>query len=389
MAGLGGVPALAAGRGGGAPPPPPPLPSPRPPVPPPRCLPPSHPPSRLPRPRAAPRLPARRLADPARGGRACRAAACAAAAAAAAACAPALVAPPAEALRVWGEPPPAPRAHWAGGAKVYAAEPAPVLSFLKARTLGLALLRHGLLAFAPLLERWAEDLRDQELEWERRRAEGEEVSADEELDWPPFPDPEPAARAAARGVAWEGLVTTTRRLLEHAAAARAPPRLAWKLLKNVPESAVRKGRRFLAARRGPAGGGALAAATAPRGLGAARAAGGALAGYYGAVCRATARGNCLGYLAEFLARGTLDAYLVFLRPLPKKVAPPPFGRKVRAFVRCLAGNATSILVCFACASACTAVGALAGEALLGGRRGGGGGGGGGGGVRPPRGAPGS
>ena len=133
------------------------------------------------------------------GCRSCRATACAIAAAAAAACAPALVAPPAEALRVWGESPPAPRAHWAGDAKVYSAEPAPVLSFLRARTLGLALLRHGLLAFAPLLERWAEDLRDQELEWERRRAAGEEVDADEELEWPPFPDPEPAARAAEIG----------------------------------------------------------------------------------------------------------------------------------------------------------------------------------------------
>ncbi len=252
---------------------------------------------------------------------------------------------------------------------MYSAEPAPVLSFLRARTLGLALLRHGLLAFAPLLERWAEDLRDQELEWERRRAAGEEVDADEELEWPPFPDPEPAARAAARGIAWEGLVTTTRRLLEHAAAARAPPRLAWKLLKNVPESAVRKSRRFLAARRDLAAGGALAAVTAPRGLGAARAGGGSLAGYCGAVCRATARGNCMGYLAEFLARGALDAYLVFLRPLPRKVPPPPLGRKVWAFARCAAGNAISILLCFACASAFTSVGALAGEIILGGRGG--------------------
>ena len=291
--------------------------------------------------------------------------AAAAAAAAVAACAPAVVAPPAEALRVWGEAPPAPRAHWASGSKVYYAEPLPVLSFLTPRTLGLALLRNGAIAFTPLLERWTKDLADQEREWERRRAEGEEIGPEEELEWPPFPDTAPAARLATRGVAWEGLLTTMRRLMEHAVVARVSSRRAWKLLKNVPESAVRKSRRFLAARRGSAGARALAAA--PRGgLGLGGGAGGALAGYCGAVCRATARGNCLSYLAEFLARGALDAYLVFVRPVPGKAAPPPFSRKAKALARCLAGNAASILVCLACTSACTAAGALAGEALLGG-----------------------
>lgn len=114
--------------------------------------------------------------------------------------------------------------------KASAVAPRPVLSVFTPRSLAWTMVRAALLQGIPLVERYLAALEEQE------ELEAQNVAA------PPvaFPDLGPAAVRARDTVARDLCVQLTRRCAERLVARHQPPRVTYKLLKDVYKSARRK-----------------------------------------------------------------------------------------------------------------------------------------------------
>ena len=200
--------------------------------------------------------------------------------------------------------------------KGHAVRQQPVHSFLRPRTLVASALRNFFLHFAPLLDQWGKAIEEAERE---HRGEGE-------VEWPPFPSTRAARAKFCAGFCREGAVHTVRRVLEHGVAARASARTTWKLLKDVPRSAVRKARRAEGALWTARTGGAQVAR----------------------VTRTAVRGNSLVTLADFIVRQATDFHLIFREQAGLR-AP---RQRALAYGKCTLGNALHGGICLALVGAC-------------------------------------
>ncbi|KAJ4828663.1 hypothetical protein Tsubulata_019539 [Turnera subulata] len=157
--------------------------------------------------------------------------------------------------------------------KQYHIELKPLFSALEWRQLGLTSLRSFLLYYLPLLEPSlnSEENDDDFLEDVR---EGRQVDL-----VVPF-------RKSVKQIVKETTVVTTRRVLERAAVHYFSQRMAWKLLKDVPKSAVRKSLRGM-----------------PTSV------------YFFRVSRTTFRGHFLGVAASWIVQVGIEVYRFFRRLL--------------------------------------------------------------------------
>uniref|UniRef100_A0A061R7D1 Uncharacterized protein n=1 Tax=Tetraselmis sp. GSL018 TaxID=582737 RepID=A0A061R7D1_9CHLO len=121
--------------------------------------------------------------------------------------------------------------------KHWTLEPKGVKSVFSYQNLALTVARGCLINISPVMDGWFREVIEQE-----RRAEERNQPAPE---LPPLPDLGAAKTAAYNGVIRDLNVQILRRWLEEECFAGLGARAAWKLLKDVKESAVRKARRGL------------------------------------------------------------------------------------------------------------------------------------------------
>lgn len=156
--------------------------------------------------------------------------------------------------------------------KVYFIEQKPLLSAFYWRNFALTSLRSLLLFYLPLLEPHAKMEDDDEDDEDFLQDSQEEQRVD--LITP--------LKKSAKQICRETTVVTTRRVLERLAVHYVSQRMAWKLLKDVPRSAVRK---------------------AGRGM--------PTLVYIYSVTRTTFRGHCLGVLASWIVQVGIDICRLF------------------------------------------------------------------------------
>ncbi|GAB2279823.1 hypothetical protein Dimus_014462 [Dionaea muscipula] len=115
-------------------------------------------------------------------------------------------------------------------AKVYYIELKPLLSAFQWKTLGLTTLRSFLMYYLPLFEKYCQ-LDDDDEDFLKGSPEEQDVDL-----VTPF-------KKSVKQIVRESTVVTTRRLLERLAVTYVSQRMAWKLLKDAPKSAMRKAQR--------------------------------------------------------------------------------------------------------------------------------------------------
>ncbi|BBN20310.1 ribosomal RNA-processing protein 1 [Marchantia polymorpha subsp. ruderalis] len=162
-----------------------------------------------------------------------------------------------------------------GAGKIYNVELKPLFSAFKPRALGATTVRACLVNFFSLLEAYIQP----------------EDDDDEDVDRPPkMPvDPIVPMKRSITHILREVSVITTRRILERAAVHYTSRRMAWKLLKDVPKSAVRKAARDITR----------------------------FELFFG-VCKTTFRGHALGVLANWVVQLVLDIYRYIRASFPTK-----------------------------------------------------------------------
>jgi hypothetical protein len=152
------------------------------------------------------------------------------------------------------------------GVKTYDIELKPLFSAFRIRALGATTVRAVLVNYLPLLEAYLQP---------------EEDDGEEDSDRPaqlPLNPVVPLKRSATH-ILREVSVVTTRRILERAVVHYITHRMAWKLLKDVPKSAVRKAARNMSKWQ-----------------------------LFVAVCKTTFRAHALGVAANWLVQLVLDIY---------------------------------------------------------------------------------
>ncbi|XP_031105065.1 uncharacterized protein LOC116009977 [Ipomoea triloba] len=180
--------------------------------------------------------------------------------------------------------------------KVYFIEQKPLLSAFYWRNFALTSLRSLLLFYLPLLEPHAKMEDDDEDDEDFLQDSQEEQRVD--LITP--------LKKSAKQICRETTVVTTRRVLERLAVHYVSQRMAWKLLKDVPRSAVRK---------------------AGRGM--------PTLVYIYSVTRTTFRGHCLGVLASWIVQVGIDICRLFRSKDDSEEKVMLLGKKVYiATVRC-------------------------------------------------------
>ncbi|CAM6123397.1 unnamed protein product [Calypogeia fissa] len=160
--------------------------------------------------------------------------------------------------------------------KAYTVELKPLFSAFRPRNLAATTLRACLVNFLPLLENYIQP---------------EEDDLEDDVDRPakvPVDAVVPLKRSAMH-ILREVAVITTRRVLERAVVIYASPRIAWKLLKDVPKSAVRKSARIPSKWR-----------------------------LFWAVQHTAFRGHALGVMANWVVQLVLDIYRYLRASVPKK-----------------------------------------------------------------------
>ncbi|KAL3503608.1 hypothetical protein ACH5RR_038057 [Cinchona calisaya] len=159
--------------------------------------------------------------------------------------------------------------------KEYIIEPKPLFSAFHWKTLALTSLRSFLLFYLPLLEPHA-NMEEDDDDFLQDSAEGR-------VDLVvPF-------KKSVKQIARETTVTTTRRVLERLAVHYVSQRLAWKLLKDIPQSAARKAQRGMPSLT-----------------------------YIYSVGKTTFRGHFLGILASWLVQVGIDVYRFLSRVFGSK-----------------------------------------------------------------------
>ncbi|CAK9223313.1 unnamed protein product [Sphagnum troendelagicum] len=150
--------------------------------------------------------------------------------------------------------------------KTYEIELKPLFSAFRIRALGATTVRALLVNYLPLLEAYLQP---------------EEDEGDEDADRPaqlPVNPIVPLKRSATH-IVREVSVITTRRILERAVVHYVTHRMAWKLLKDIPKSAVRKAARNMSKWQ-----------------------------LFIAVCKTTFRAHALGVAANWMVQLVLDIY---------------------------------------------------------------------------------
>ncbi|XP_010545274.1 PREDICTED: uncharacterized protein LOC104817703 [Tarenaya hassleriana] len=161
--------------------------------------------------------------------------------------------------------------------KEYKVEPKPLFSAFEFRALAMTTLRSFLLFYLPLLEPKTEAEDDDDF----LRDPPEQRSVDLVV---PF-------KNSVKQIARETTVVTIRRLLERLALHYVSQRMAWKLLKDVPKSTLRKAERGLLTHV-----------------------------YIFRVSRTTLRGHCLGVAAAWIVQVGIETYRC-LSPCIRRVRP--------------------------------------------------------------------
>ncbi|CAA0808908.1 Unknown protein [Striga hermonthica] len=154
--------------------------------------------------------------------------------------------------------------------KQYDIQLKPLLSAFHWKTFALTSLRSFLLFYLPLVEPHGLKEEDDDDDDDFLKPEGKPVDL-----VVPF-------KKSVKQILRETSVVTTRRVLERLAVHYVSQRMAWKLLKDVPQSATRK---------------------ASRGL--------PTTTYFFRVSRTTLRGHCLGVLASWIVQVSIDVYRFF------------------------------------------------------------------------------
>jgi len=111
-----------------------------------------------------------------------------------------------------------------------------LLSWTTRRNVLISLMRASALEILPMLENWFKEIA--ELGEEAQKNEEEELPP-----LPPFPDLKPALPRIARLFCRDAATVTLRRCYERLAERYLSQRLTWKLIKDLPDSAVRKAAR--------------------------------------------------------------------------------------------------------------------------------------------------
>ncbi|KAM7504285.1 hypothetical protein LguiB_003189 [Lonicera macranthoides] len=155
------------------------------------------------------------------------------------------------------------------GVKEYNIEIKPLFSAFQWKAFALTSLRSFLLFYLPLLEPRS-NMEEDDDDFQPNTPEENRVDL-----VVPF-------KKSVKQIIRETTVVTTRRILERLAVCYASPRMAWKLLKDLPKSAVRK---------------------AGRGM--------PTLVYFFSVSRTTFRGHCLGVAASWLVQVGIDIYQFF------------------------------------------------------------------------------
>ncbi|CAN8301811.1 unnamed protein product [Cochlearia groenlandica] len=110
--------------------------------------------------------------------------------------------------------------------KEYNIQPKPIFSAFELRALTMTTLRSLMMCYLPLLE-------------PKKPSEDDDDFLDNDAE-KPRPDLIVPLKLSAKQIARETSVMTTRRLLERLSISYVSQRMAWKLLKDVPKSALRK-----------------------------------------------------------------------------------------------------------------------------------------------------
>lgn len=156
--------------------------------------------------------------------------------------------------------------HKYGAGKKYDIELKPLFSAFRPRAIGATTIRAVLVNYLPLLEAYLQP---------------EDDEFEEDLDRPARPpmDPVVPLKRSVTHILREVSVITTRRILERVAVHHVSDRMAWKLLKDIPKSAIRKAGRDLSP-----------------------------AEMFTAVCKTTFRAHALGVLANWMVQLVIDFY---------------------------------------------------------------------------------
>lgn len=154
------------------------------------------------------------------------------------------------------------------GVKTYNIELKPLFSAFGVRTLGWTALRSLLIFYLPLVEPYFEEGND----------EDEDEFEDARQEQPPVDLVAPLKKSVNQ-IFRESAVLTTRRVLERLAVHYVSQRMAWKLLKDVPKSAVRKSGRHMPHYQ-----------------------------FFFCVSRSTFRGHLLGIAASWIVQVGIDLY---------------------------------------------------------------------------------
>ncbi|KAG0560515.1 hypothetical protein M758_10G181600 [Ceratodon purpureus] len=150
--------------------------------------------------------------------------------------------------------------------KKYDIELKPLFSAFRPRAIGATSIRAVLVNYLPLLEAYLQP---------------EDDEFEEDLDRPARPpmDPVVPLKRSVTHILREVSVITTRRILERVAVHHVSDRMAWKLLKDIPKSAIRKAGRDLSP-----------------------------AEMFTAVSKTTFRAHALGVLANWMVQLIIDFY---------------------------------------------------------------------------------
>ncbi|XP_010443200.1 PREDICTED: uncharacterized protein LOC104726109 [Camelina sativa] len=116
--------------------------------------------------------------------------------------------------------------------KEYNIQPKPLFSAFEVRALAMTTVRSLLMFYLPLLE-------------PKTASEDDDDFLNNDAEESRRPDLIVPLKKSAKQIARETTVVTTRRLLERLAMSYVSQRMAWKLLKDVPQSALRKAQRGL------------------------------------------------------------------------------------------------------------------------------------------------
>ncbi|KAL2609986.1 hypothetical protein R1flu_028559 [Riccia fluitans] len=163
-----------------------------------------------------------------------------------------------------------------GVGKTYNVELKPLFSAFRPRALAATTVRCCLVNFLPLLEAYIQP---------------DDDDMEEDVDRPAsMPvDPVVPMKRSVTHIVREVSIITTRRILERAAVHYSSPRMAWKLLKDIPKSAARKAGRDVTRFQ-----------------------------LFVGVCKTTFRAHALGVMANWVVQLVMDIYRYLRTPVPSK-----------------------------------------------------------------------